>query len=98
MVIDTGNEKELQLTVHSHCKERTAPRRVGGVQRGLPGPYQHPHRERPGRVRMLRREEAKLIRISLVYWLCALYDIMPGVCGCFYPKRESRVVVICVPG
>lgn len=46
---------------------------------------------------MLSREGTKLIRISLVYWLCALYDIMPGVSGCFCPKRESRVV-ISVPG
>ena len=33
----------LVLIVCSHCPERVAPRRVGGVQRRLPGSHQHPY-------------------------------------------------------
>lgn len=30
---------------YSYCPERPRARRVGGVQRRLPGPHQHPHRQ-----------------------------------------------------
>jgi len=44
----------LLTTGGSNRKKRPAAGRVGRVQRRLPGSDQHPHRERPGRVRMLR--------------------------------------------
>lgn len=78
------------LTVYSHRKKCAAPRRIGGIQRRLPGPDQHPYRERPRRVRLLGDREwrrgTNSIRISLGSVLCMISCL---VClACFTPNRR----------
>lgn len=47
------NDEVRSLTYHSYRTQRPGPGGVGRVQRRLPGPHQHPHRERPRRMCLL---------------------------------------------